>query len=107
MTTPKKKRIIPGKTRIRNALRRVWLQSPERAAALRATGYRCSDCGVKQSVAKGREVKLQVHHIDEIDWDRVNAHESDQLLPDVSRLAALCKDCHKARHAKGHDDDAE
>jgi predicted HNH restriction endonuclease len=103
----KAKRRIPAKTRVRSALRRLWMISPERSDCLRAWGYKCADCGAKQSVAKGRECKLDVHHLDGIDWGEVKGNDVTQLFPDPSRLVPLCKACHKARHAKGHDDDAE
>ena len=81
-------------SKIRQALRLVWLRSRERAAALKRTGYCCSRCGVKQSVAKGREVKLEVHHTDGIDWDGLLADIRKRLLPDPSRLEPMCKACH-------------
>lgn len=91
-----KTRRPPSKqARVRSALRHVWLKSPERSAALKATGYRCAMCQVKQSKAKGREVKIEVHHIDGIDWDSVNVRDAEQLLPDPSRLMPLCVPCHK------------
>ena len=50
-------------SRIRQALRLLWMRSRERSQALQNTGYCCAMCGVKQSKAKGREVRLDVHHV--------------------------------------------
>ena len=82
-------------SRIRSALRVLWMRSRERAAAMRQTDYRCAYCGVKQSAAKGREVKLQVHHIDGVDWDGIFDQIRKRLLHDPSRLAPVCKACHE------------
>ena len=79
---------------IKHALRLVWLRSRERLAALRSTGYCCDKCGVKQSVAKGREVKIEVHHRAGIDWDGLCDLIRERLLHDPSRLQPLCKKCH-------------
>jgi predicted HNH restriction endonuclease len=84
------------KSRVKNAIRQVWLRSRERAAALKKTGYCCERCEVKQSKAKGREVKVQVHHVDGIDWDGV----VDLVIERVLRgdLEVLCEDCHGKEH---------
>jgi len=87
------------RSRIKNALRMVWLRSRERAACLKAAGNRCERCGIKASQAKGREVKLQVHHRDGINWDGIVDSIISAMLPDPSRLEALCKPCHEAETA--------
>ena len=84
--------------RIKKVLRLLFVRSRERAEALRNTGYTCAVCGVKQSAAKGRVVKLAVHHMDGIDWDGLCALVRARLLPDPSRLAPLCKTCHEKEH---------
>lgn len=89
--------------RIRHALRVLWLRSRERAQALRNTNYCCCYCGVKQSVAKGREVKLDVHHLDGIDWGGLCDLIRERLLQDPSRLAPACKECHE-KLTKGNTD---
>ena len=86
------------RSKIKNALRRLWMQSRERAAALKSTGYCCSDCGVKQSTAKGREVKLEVHHEPQIDWTGLTQLIAERILESPQR--PVCKECHK----KAHDD---
>ena len=87
--------------RIRSALRLLWLRSRERAAALRATGYCCADCGVKQSAAKGREVRLDVHHRKPVDWDGIFDDLRRRLLVPPEGLEPLCDDCHAKRHTEG------
>ena len=82
-------------SRIRQALRLLWMRSRERGEALRNTGYCCSVCGVKQSAAKGREVKLDVHHLDGIPWDDLIGEIRRRLLQTPDRLTPLCKECHK------------
>lgn len=86
------------KSRIRSVLRQLWLRSRERAKALKDTDYHCYECGVKQSAAKGREVKLQVHHDPPIDWGGLLGEIRKRLL-DVPQYP-LCTDCHKAKHEK-------
>ena len=83
------------RSRIKNALRQVWLRSRERAACLKAAGHRCERCGIKASVAKGREVKLQVHHREGICWDGIVDAVIAAMLPDPAQLEALCVECHE------------
>lgn len=88
-------------SRIRQALRILWMRSRERAEALKNTERCCSVCGVKASVAKGREVKLVVHHLDGVDWDGLFDDIRRRLLHKPERLAPLCKPCHDKMHDKG------
>jgi len=85
-------------SKIKHALRIIWMRSRERAQALKNTGYCCSVCGIKQSVAKGREVKLDVHHLDGIAWDGLCQLIRDRLLQSPDRLTPLCDACHTAMH---------
>lgn len=86
------------RSRIKNALRSVFLRSRERAAALKATGHTCARCGIKASQAKGREVKLHVHHDGGINWDGV----VDLIIARVLAvpMIPLCVPCHEAEHRK-------
>lgn len=101
----KKSRKLPTtpRSRVRSALRAVWLRSRERAAALKAAGNCCERCGAKASVAKGREVKVQVHHrAGHIgSWEAVIDLVFEELLVDPRFLEAMCEDCHKKEHGKG------
>ena len=96
-----KRKLTTPKTQVRAALRRLWLRSRERAAALRRTGYCCERCGIKQSRAKGREVYVEVHHKGGVDWGGLIDMVIERLLPeDPDQLEVLCKDCHKAEHGR-------
>ena len=86
-------------SQIVNALRGyVWLRSRERQAALKREGYCCERCGVKQSKAKGRVVKVEVHHRNGINWKGLAQMVRERLLPDPKELEVLCKECHEAEH---------
>ncbi len=86
------------RSRIRSAVRTLWLRSRERAQALKNHGNCCAKCGVKQSAAKGREVKLEVHHLDGIEWEAVIDFIAKNVLQTPDRLMPLCKECHKQTH---------
>ncbi len=86
------------RSRVKNAIRQVWLRSRERAAAIKREGNTCQRCGAKGSVAKGREVPIQVHHRDGIDWDGVVDLVIERVLVDPSRLEVVCKGCHEEEH---------
>jgi predicted HNH restriction endonuclease len=83
-------------SRIKSALRQLWLRSRERAAALKRDGYTCQCCGIKQSRAKGREVYVEVHHAEGVlNWDHLYTAIRHWLLCNPEHLVTLCKDCHK------------
>ena len=86
------------RSRIKNAIRQVFLRSRERAAALKATSHKCARCGIKASQAKGREVKLHVHHINGINWDGVVDLVIDRVL--AQPMEPLCIPCHEKEHQK-------
>ncbi len=87
-------------SQIRTALRRLWLRSRERAAALRREGYRCERCGRKQSRAKGKECSVEVHHVSfETRLKEIEDVIRKNLLCDPDMLECLCVECHKAHHA--------
>ena len=82
-------------SRIRASVRQLWLRSRERAAALKAADYTCQECGLRQSKARGREVKINVHHIDGIKgWEKVFAVIRAEILCPPDRLRVLCEACH-------------
>ncbi len=86
------------RSRIRATIRQLWLRSRERAKALKDSEYKCTCCGVKQSMAKGRVVKLEVHHRPKIDWSGLIDLIVERIL-EVPQFP-LCKECHKAEHEK-------
>jgi len=83
------------RARIKGMLRQIFLKSNERAEALKRDNYTCVDCGKKQSVKKGFECKVQVHHKEGINvWDEIIDLIYKHLLCDVDKLETLCVDCH-------------
>jgi 5-methylcytosine-specific restriction endonuclease McrA len=89
---------VTPRSRVKNALRKLWLQSRERATALKREAYTCERCGIKQSTAKGREVKVQVHHRVGIDWEGLVDTIIERVLQTPDDLEVLCKTCHDKEH---------
>src|SRR5512142_1160985 len=84
---------------IKNALRRLWLHSRERRAAIKDQDHRCQRCGTRESRAKYNEVFIEVHHKKGVgNWDRVMAVIREELLVDPSMLEVLCVPCHDKEH---------
>lgn len=92
---PRKKPITPN-SQIRSSLRKVFLRSRERAAALKREGYCCERCGVKQSKAKGKEVFVEVHHDTCVNWDGLIDLVRERLLG--GPMTVLCRSCHDQEH---------
>ena len=90
------------RSRIRAALRQLWLRSRERAAALKRDGYTCTRCERKQSTAKGKEFKVQVHHKSGYiaNWELLIDQVYEHLLCSPDNLETICPECHKAEHVK-------
>ena len=94
-------RRLPGtpRSRVRAALRQLWLRSRERAAALKRDRYTCQVCGVKQSRTKGGEVYVEVHHlVGHIEWEALIDMIFEMLLCSPDELETICPDCHKEEH---------
>ena len=84
--------------KIKAALRMVFLRSRERAKRLKADGYCCQRCGIKQSKAKGREVKVEVHNRDGVcNWAEIYEAVRKNLL-NVEEMETLCAGCHDKEH---------
>ena len=81
-------------------LRQLWLRSRERAAALKRDNYTCQVCHKKQTMAKGKEFKVQVHHIHGIDWNGVVDIIKERILQQPDNLVTMCKECHDKEHKK-------
>lgn len=82
-------------SRIRAALRQLFLRSRERASALKRDQYTCQCCNVKQSKAKGKEVFIEVHHKKGVlNWDKLFDAVREYLLCNPEELEVLCKSCH-------------
>jgi len=83
-------------SQIKSALRRLFLRSRERSSRLKADKYTCCECGAKQSRASGREVYVEVHHLQGIEnWQEIYNVIQKHLLCDPKKMQTLCKDCHK------------
>jgi predicted HNH restriction endonuclease len=89
------------RSQVRSALRKLWLRSRERSSALQRTGNCCEACGVKQSTAQGRSIKLEVHHLDGIEWEHLIDYVYRHLLCHPDLLMPLCKPCHDKTHEVG------
>jgi len=82
-------------SQIKSALRRLWLRSRERASAIKRDKYTCQRCGGKQSAAKGKEFKVEVHHLDGVEnWQELYKAIRQYLLTNPDDLETLCKSCH-------------
>lgn len=98
---PKRSRKKPEtpRSRVRQTLRQLWLRSRERAQALKLSDYRCQRCGLKQSKAKGKEQKIEVHHKEGIgNWELVIDLIFAEILCSPTRLETLCPECHEKEH---------
>jgi predicted HNH restriction endonuclease len=96
----RKKPVTPAST-IKSALGTIWLRSRERAEAVRLAGNTCQCCNKKGNAAKGREVVINVHHLEGAEWDKIIAYIRRVLLVDPSKLAVVCKSCHDELHETG------
>jgi len=94
-----RKQLNTPRSQVRSALRQLFLRSRERAAALKAAGNCCEECGKKASKAKGREVQVEVHHrAGNLNWDLLLDHIQRHLLCDPQEMMVLCKKCHHNFH---------
>jgi len=91
-----KRQSATPRSQVRSALRKLWLRSRERQAALKRDKYSCQFCGVKQSRKKGAEVYVEVNHLDGIEWNQILEYIFKHLLVDPQKLEVLCKPCHEA-----------
>ena len=83
------------RSRVRGALRQLWLRSRERAARLKSDAYTCTVCGRKQSRAKGYEQYVEVHHCRGIgNWDKVIDLIYEEILCSPDKLKTVCPACH-------------
>lgn len=94
--------VTPNST-IVSGLRRMWMASRERGAAIKRDSNTCQVCGKKGSVAKGREVKTEVHHLQsgDINWERILRVLRAELYCPPNNLITLCREHHKECHEKG------
>jgi hypothetical protein len=91
-----KKLLYTPNSRIKSALRKLWLMSRERSFAMQRENYTCQKCHGKQSRAKGKEFFVEGHHLEGIcNWDEIYACIRKNLLCDPSLIEVLCPECHK------------
>ncbi len=84
------------KSKIRNALRNLFLRSREHSQVLKRDNYTCQRCGVKQSRAKGKEVYVEVHHKTGVtNWQALFDAVYDHLLSSPDNMETLCRECHE------------
>ena len=87
------------RSRIKSALKQLWLRSRERGYAIKRDQYTCQACNKKQTMKKGEELKVEVHHRNGIDvWDEIIDLIYKKMLCDPKHLETLCKGCHKHTH---------
>ncbi len=82
------------RSQIRSALRRLFLRSRERSSVMRRDKYTCVECKAKQSKAKGREIAVECHHLNESRIDHITDLIQWYLLCDPTDMQCLCKKCH-------------
>ena len=85
-------------SKIKAALRQLWLRSRERGNAIKRDKYTCQDCGGKQCRVKGKEFFVEVHHLEGIvNWQEMYDAIRKNLLCSPDLQVTLCKDCHNKR----------
>jgi 5-methylcytosine-specific restriction endonuclease McrA len=91
-----KRLLYTPNSKIRSALRMLFLRSRERGTAIKRDKYTCQKCGAKQSRAKGKEVFVEIHHEENIlNWDKLFEAIRTYLLCDPAKMKTLCVDCHE------------
>lgn len=88
------------RSRVKHALRQVWLRSRERYAAIKKADHTCAHCGRRGSAAKGNEVKITVHHTNGIDWDGIVDLVFERILQTPEDYTVLCEECHLKHHER-------
>lgn len=88
------------RSKVKAAIRQLWLRSRERAAALKRDKYTCVHCGKKQSKAKGKEQFVEVHHKAGIgNWQKVIDVIMEEILCNPAMLETVCPECHDREEA--------
>ena len=91
---PTKNKEKTPRSYVRGRLRQIFVSSRERAAALKRDKYTCRDCGKKQSRAKGREQKIEIHHVNGTGMEEIIDLIYKKLLCDPNFLECKCPECH-------------
>lgn len=94
-------------SKIKAALRMLFLRSRERNTALKRDKYTCQTCGAKQSRASGREVYVEVHHKSGVlNWNELYKAIREYLLCHPDHLEVLCKECHEREGENGENNES-
>lgn len=94
-------------SQIRAALRQLWLRSRERGQAVKDQHNTCVKCGRKGSVAKGREVRINVHHKAGVDWSGLLDLIRERLLQTPADYDCMCEECHVSLHKEEREEKDE
>jgi 5-methylcytosine-specific restriction endonuclease McrA len=94
------------RSKVRAAIRQLWLRSRERAAALKRDRYTCVLCGKKQSKAKGKEQKVEVHHKEGHipNWELIIDEIFKSILCNPEFLETNCPECHDKQSKEDYND---
>ncbi len=82
---------------LRSWCRGMTLKCRERSQRLKMDSYTCQECGAKASRKKNAVVKVEVHHVQPIEWKPLLEEIRRTLLVGVEGLITLCKDCHRKK----------
>ena len=93
-----KRLLTTPRSKVRACLRQLWLRSRERASARKRDNYTCQVCHRKESKAKGKEFRVEVHHINGVEWEQLIDIVYEMLLCDPKCLETICPGCHKEMH---------
>ena len=95
----RKNELKTPRSRVKHALRQLWLRSRERQFAISRDSYTCQYCKQRQSRAKGKEFYIEVHHMAGIaNWETVIDAVYEHILCHPDGLETLCRDCHDREH---------
>ena len=86
------------RSKVKGALRQLWMRSRERNQAIKNAGRCCQVCGKKASQAKGREVVLNAHHIFGINWEKLVDLVFERLIRPPEEYEIVCVECHTKHH---------
>lgn len=84
-------------SQIKGCFRILQLRAREVHAVRKRDKNTCTICNRKQTMAKGHELKVQVHHTKKPNWERIYQVVREELL-DPAYMKCLCVECHDKEH---------
>jgi len=94
-----KKLTYTPRSKVKSALRQLWLRSRERGNAVKRDKNTCQRCHEKGTKAKNKKrIDIQVHHLDGIEWEELIDMVYRYLLVHEDGLECLCTECHDKEH---------